>query len=224
MARVVAMISLSGMALNDPRAITYFRRRALTVFQSIAYYQNLNMGLVWIARRVNLDLLGFHVPVVWFASVDSLVCIIAVAPLIAFWRRQAISGREPVEIVKIAIGAWIAAVANLLLMAGSLFKGPISILYPITYDVLLGVAFLYYWPTAMALVSRAAPPAMRSTLMGLLFMSLFVANLMLGWIGTFYDRVPPASFWGLHAAISAAGGLLAIRLARPLMHALGCKP
>jgi POT family proton-dependent oligopeptide transporter len=188
----------------------------LTIFQSIAYYQNTNMNLVWIDRSVDLDLLGFHLPVAWFGSIDPFVSIIAVAPLLALWRWQARHGGEPDEIAKIAAGAWMAAAANLLLVVGCVVGGRVSVLVPIIYDVILGIAFLYYWPTVMALVSRAAPPALKSTLMGLLFMSFFVSDITLGWIGVFYDAMSPAAFWGLHAGISAAGAVLAMLLARPL--------
>jgi hypothetical protein len=33
----------------------------------------------------------------------------------------------------------------------------VSVIYPIMYDVILGVAFLYYRPTLLAHVSCAAP-------------------------------------------------------------------
>ena len=62
---------------------------ALTIFQSVAYLQNTNMGLIWIDRSVDLDLLGFHVPVAWFNSVDPLASIVGVPLLLALWRRQA---------------------------------------------------------------------------------------------------------------------------------------
>jgi len=71
---------------------------AITMFQSIAYYQNSNMALIWIDRSVDLGVLGFHVPVAWFNSIDSLVSIIAVPFLFALWRRQAARGGEPGEI------------------------------------------------------------------------------------------------------------------------------
>src|SRR6185437_9843318 len=117
---------------------------ALTVFHSIAYYQNTNMNLVWIDHYVNLDLAGFHIPVAWFASVDPFVSILAVAPLFALWKRQAEHRGEPNEIVKIATGAFIAAAANLILVAGSVWFTPVPFLVPLAYDILLGVAFLYY--------------------------------------------------------------------------------
>jgi proton-dependent oligopeptide transporter, POT family len=189
---------------------------ALTVFQSIAYYQNTNMNLIWIDRSVDLDFLGFHIPVAWFNSIDSFVSILAVPPLFALWRWQAVRGGEPNEIAKIATGAWIAALANLLLAAGCVLATRISVLVPIMYDVLLGIAFLYYWPTLLALVSRAAPPGFKATLMGCSFLSLFLADITLGWLGSFYERMTPAMFWSLHAAIAATGGVLATVMARPL--------
>jgi POT family proton-dependent oligopeptide transporter len=192
----------------------------LTIFQSIAYNQNTNMNLIWIDRNVNLDLFGFHVPVPWFNSIDSFISIISVAPLIALWRWQSRHGGEPGEITKIATGAWIAGAANFLLVIGCLFSGRVPVLYPIVYDILLGVAFMYYWPTALGLVSRAAPPALKATMMGVLFMSNFVADILIGWLGSFYEHMTPTQFWLLHAAIGATGGILAMLLRRPLEHLL----
>jgi len=189
---------------------------AITMFQSIAYYQNSNIGLVWIDRSVDLDLLGFHIPVAWFNSIDSFVSIIAVPFLFALWRRQAARGGEPREIAKIATGAWIASVANLLLVAGCAATDRVPALVPVIYDVLLGVAFLYYWPTLLALVSRAAPPHLRATMMGTVFLSLFLGNITIGWLGSLFDRMSALQFWAMHAAIAALGGTLAVLLNRRL--------
>jgi POT family proton-dependent oligopeptide transporter len=189
----------------------------LTVPHSIAYYQNTNINLVWIDRYVNLDLLGFHIPTAWFASIDPFVSILAVAPLFALWRWQDSHDGEPNEIVKIATGAFIACAANLILVAGIWGLNPVPAWVPLAYDILLGVAFLYYWPTLLALVSRAAPQGLKSTLMGCAFLSLFLGNVSLGWLGSFYEHMTPAQFWALHAAIAAAGGSLALLLNRPLI-------
>ena len=58
---------------------------------------------------------------------------------------------------------------------------------------------------------------MNATMMGLTFMSLFISNNLIGWIGGFYERMSPAQFWTLHAAIAAVGGMLAILAGRHLM-------
>jgi POT family proton-dependent oligopeptide transporter len=193
---------------------------AITVFQSIAYYQNTNVGLVWVDKVVDLNLLGFHVPVAWFSSIDPFASVIAVPPLFALWRWQASRGREPDDIGKIAWGAWITAAANLLIVVSCLPGGRVSAVFPIVYDLLLGIGFLYYWPPVLALVSRAAPPKVKATLMGAVFLSLFVGNTLVGWLGGFYEKMTPTSFWLMHAAIAAAGGVLATVLARPLKRML----
>ena len=84
----------------------------------------------------------------------------------------------------------------------------------------LGISFHYYWPTLLALVSRAAPAKVNSTLMGRAFMSLFISNNLVGWIGGFYEKLRPVEFWAMHAAIAAGGGLLVALFGRRLSRAL----
>jgi POT family proton-dependent oligopeptide transporter len=189
---------------------------ALTIFQSIIYYQNSNIALIWIDKAVDLNLLGFHVPVAWFSSIDPFISIVFVPVLLALWSRQAKRGTEAGEIGKVATGAIIAAAANLCLVAACLTGPRSSVLFPVAYDVLLGVAFLYYWPPVLALVSRAAPAQLKSTLMGSVFLTLFIGNLIVGWIGGFYEHMTPIAFWGLQVGIGLAGAVLALLLKRPL--------
>jgi POT family proton-dependent oligopeptide transporter len=59
-----------------------------------------------------------------------------------------------------------------------------------------------------------------ATLMGLAFMSLFISNNLIGWIGGFYEKMSPAGFWAMHAAIGAGGGLLVLLFGRRLSRVL----
>ena len=193
---------------------------AITIFQSIGYYQNTNLALVWINRNVDLNLLGFHVPVAWFNSIDPLASILGVPLLLALWRYQATRGSEPDDLGKIGTGAWLTAGANLVLVAACLAGTRISPLAPLLYDIILGIGFLYYWPTLLALVSRAAPARVKATLMGAVFLTLFASNTIIGRLGGLYEYMSPAAFWAMHAAIAATGGVLAFGLKRPLKRAL----
>lgn len=193
---------------------------AITIFQSVGYYQNTNLALVWIDRSVDLNFLGFHVPVAWFSSIDPLSSIVFVPVLFALWRFQAARGSEPDDLGKIATGAWVTAAANALLAISCLLSARTPVLVPLIYDILLGIGFLYYWPTLLALVSRAAPASIKATLMGAVFLSLFTGNFIIGWIGGFYEHMTPAGFWSMHAGIAAVGGVLAIALSRPLKRML----
>ncbi|HEY8949340.1 MAG TPA: peptide MFS transporter [Rhizomicrobium sp.] len=189
---------------------------ALTVFQSVAYYQNTNIGLVWIDAHVNLDVLDFRMPTSWFNSIDPFISIVFVPVLIALWKWQDRHGGEPGELIKISTGAWMAAAANFLLVIGGLLSARVPAIFPVVYDVLLGIAFLYYWPPLLALISRAAPPGWKATLIGAAFLSLFVSNIILGWLGQFYEHMSPINFWAMEGGIAAVGGVLAWLLARPI--------
>jgi POT family proton-dependent oligopeptide transporter len=184
----------------------------ITVFQSTAYYQLYNVNAVWIQQHVALDVAGFRIPVPWYQAVNAIFSILCVPLLFWIWKRQAARGSEPGDLAKIGTGAWITAASNLLLVAAILASGgaPVHPIWPFLYSAGLGIAFLYYWPTLLALVSRAAPAKVNATLMGLAFMSLFVSNNLIGWIGGFYEKMSPAGFWAMHAAIGAGGGLLVL--------------
>jgi len=194
----------------------------ITIFQSTAFYQVFNVNSIWIQRHVALGLGRFQIPVPWFQSVNSLFSIIGVPLVLWIWSRQAMRRREPDDLAKIGMGAWIAAASNLILVAAIFVAGD-SLVHPIVpflYSAGLGISFLYYWPTLLALVSQAAPAKVNATMMGLVFMSLFVSNTLIGWIGGFYEKMAPAKFWTMHAAIAAAGGLLVMLFGRRLSRIL----
>jgi POT family proton-dependent oligopeptide transporter len=194
----------------------------ITIFQSTAFYQVFNVNPIWIQQHVALDLGGFRLPVPWFQSINSVFSILCVPLLFWIWRHQALRGREPDELAKIGIGAWIVAASNLILVGAIVASrgAPVQPIWPFLFSTGLGISFLYYWPTLLALVSRAAPAKMNATLMGLAYMSLFISNNLIGWIGGFYEKMRPAEFWAMHAAIAAGGGLLVVLFGRRLSRAL----
>jgi POT family proton-dependent oligopeptide transporter len=190
----------------------------ITIFQSTAFYQVFNVNPIWIQQHVALDVGSFRIPVPWYQSINSVFSILGVPLVFWIWRQQALRHREPDELAKIGTGAWIAAASNLILVAAIFASGgaPVNPIWPFLYSAVLGISFLYYWPTLLALVSRAAPARVNATMMGLTFMSLFISNNLIGWIGGFYERMSPAQFWTMHAAIATVGGLLVALFGRRL--------
>ncbi len=142
--------------------------------------------------------------------------------LFALWRLQASRRGEPGELAKIGVGAWIAAGSHLILVAAILLSDGelIHPIWPALCAMGMGVGFLYYWPTLLALVSRAAPARINATMMGVAFISLFVSNNLIGWLGGYYEKLGELQFWLLHAAIAAGGGVLIMLLGRTLRSAL----
>jgi len=199
---------------------------SMTIFQTVASYQVYNVMPVWLQREVALDVGGFAVPPAWYQSMWALTCITGVPPVLWWWRRQAERGHASDDLSKIRDGAWITAASNLLLVLGIVTAGdgPVSQVWPLLYVTGLGVSFILYWPTLMALVSRAAPARLASTLMGVVMLTMFVANMTVGVIGGWYERMTPAAFWGVHASIAAVGGVLIVLFGRRLATALHASP
>ncbi|MGN6849988.1 MAG: peptide MFS transporter [Sphingomicrobium sp.] len=190
---------------------------AITVLAYIAYYQLANVLPVWIQAHVDLNAGGFRIPIEWFYSIDPLVSILSVPFLFAMWNRQARAGREPIALTKIAIGSFISGSAYFILLAGiAVSPGRVLWAWPVMFCAVQGVGFMYFWPTLLALVSRAAPPKINATMMGVCFLTLFVANNLIGRIGTYYEKMSPSAFWALHAAIGAVGGVIMLLCSRKL--------
>jgi POT family proton-dependent oligopeptide transporter len=199
-------------AADRRRVLALFGVLGISLFQSIAYLQIFNVAPVWTEQHVALTLHGFTIPVPWYQSIHALSSIVGVVPLFWLWGWQASRGREPHDLGKLGIGAWLAAASNLILVWACLGapQALINPAWPLLYVIVLGIAFMYYWPTLLALVSRNAPPRANSTLMGITYMSLALANTLIGWIGSFYERMSARDFWALHAAIAAIGGVLVL--------------
>ena len=197
---------------------------AIVVFHATSYFQSFNTAAIWTQDHVDLDLGGFHIPVPWFNAVDPVFSILAVPAVFAVWRWQAgaRSGVEPGDLEKIGMGAWLVAGGNLILVAAILAFGNdrLSPLWPFLYFAMMGVSFLFYWPVTLALVSRAAPAPVNATMMGVAFLTLFVASNIMGRLGGLYERLSPAMFWGLHAAVAAAGGVAVLVFAGAITRGL----
>lgn len=197
---------------------------ALTIPAEIAYPMVWSIGILWVDQYVNLATSLGEVPSSWFASMDSIGAILAAPALVAFWAWQAKRGSEPASVTKVGIGTAIVAFAALLLAYGNLGRAePDSVAagWAIAGWLIMGLAWMYYWPTTLAIVSKAAPPAVASTLMGVAFLSPFVGHVLAGWVGSYFDQMSPSAFWALDAAIALTGALVILLLRKPLQRGLG---
>jgi POT family proton-dependent oligopeptide transporter len=221
-----SVVSPALTASDRRRIAALLAMMAITVFPQIAYYQLANVLPIWLQQHGDMNAAGFAVPIPWYQSIDPLFSIIGLPLLFALWRWQGRgSGSEPSEIWKIGVGSLICGGANLILVAAiALSPGRVLWIWPFLYCAVQGIGFMYFWPPLLSLVSREAPARVNSTLMGVAFLVLFVANNLIGWIGTFYEQMSPVAFWTLHAGIGGAGGLLAFVFARTIGRILEPRP
>lgn len=192
---------------------------ALTIPAEIAYPMVWSIGIIWVDQQVNLTSAFGTVPASWFNSVDSIGSILAAPALIAFWAWQARRQIEPDSLGKIGIGMVLVCLSALVLAVGSarsLAPGQVAVGWALGGFLMMGLAWMYYWPTLLALVSRAAPRSVTGAMVGAAFLSPFFAHTAAGWVGSFYDQMSPATFWTMDAGIAALGAGIVFALRGPL--------
>lgn len=221
--RVAATDLPPAEACDSRRLIALGVIVALVIPASVGFLMISGIGMIWIDGHVNLATPLGAVPVGWFNSLDSFSSILIAPCLIVLWAWQARRQREPSGLTKIAIGSLLVALSSLCFAAGSALSpqpGTVPAVWALAGYLGMGVAFMWYWPVLLALVSSSAPARVNSTMMGATFLALFIGSISGGWLGSFYDQMSPAAFWTINAAVPAAGGLLALILRGPLQRAL----
>ena len=131
--------------------------------------------------RTDRRLGGFEVPTTWFQSVNAGL-IFVLAPLFAgLWSWLGRRGRDPGQPVKIGLGlAFLALGYVFMVWAGRIATDP-----AVKASMILVLA-TYFWhtvgelclsPTGLSYVTKASPERYVSLLMGVWFVSTFLANL-----------------------------------------------
>ena len=191
-----------------------------------AYEQQGNTIALWADDHTdrNIDLLITHaqIPVTWFQAFNPLMIFAFTPLLVGLWSRQAQRGREPSTIVKMALGCFLLALAFLVMMAAAMVAGgdEASWLWLLAFFVVLTIGELYLSPISLSLVSKVAPRRMLSMTMGLWLTTIFVGNVLAGWLGSFWSTMDKASFFLMLAGLTALAGAMILACSRPLRSAL----
>lgn len=170
-----------------------------------------NAYLLWGEENYNLVFFGERMPVSWLVSLDAIISTATVGGALIFWSVYARYWKEPDEIIKLAIGAVIAAGAPMILAFASANRAatgePVSLLWGIGFHVVNDIGFAMIFPVGLALFSRAAPRQVGGLFIGIYYLHLFICNLATGKVAGMIETMDGFSFWAMHAAVIAAGAV-----------------
>ena len=186
------------------------------------YNQAFNIFPVWAKAHVDLDVLGFQVPVTWFSTLDGAFTILGTAVSVRVWATLAKRGREPGDVLRATIGCGMTGMGFLILGLASAAAGAgkVPILAGVGFFLFADFALAWVDVVVMSLVSRAAPEGWSTTMMGVFYLCYAGGNFIVGGLGTLYERMTPAGFWLTHAAIAAASVVYLLVLGRWLRSVL----
>ncbi|MFK0300530.1 peptide MFS transporter [Brevundimonas sp. NPDC090276] len=184
--------------------------------------QIFNAYMIWAQASYDFTLFGRTMPTSWLITFDAAASVAMLALSVLFWRVWSRRFAEPVEITKLAIGAVMTVVAFLLLAAAAQAAGggKISLWWAVAFHIINSIGFAHLVPVALALYVRMAPQAVGATIVGIFYLHLFVANNLVGWVGTRLETMNADRFWLLHAVVVGVSAVILLALRGPVKRAL----
>src|SRR5262249_55072053 len=137
--------------------------------------------------------------------------------LLAHWRRRSTAGRSDAAMPRMALGAFIVALAYLLLAAVSAAapSGGASWLWLVVFFVVFTLRELHILPTGLGLFARLAPKNLGTTTLAAWFLAIFSGSLAAGALGALWTHMSHSAFFGLLALVAVAAGVFLLALDRP---------
>lgn len=169
-------------------------------------------------RTVNLLVWQGQIPVTWFQAFNPFMIFAFTPFVVALWAWQAQRNREPSTVVKMALGCFAIAIANLVLVLAAWQAGAAqaSWLWLALYFAIVTTGELYLSPIGLSLVTKVAPARVVSLVMGLWLATSFTGNFIGGWLGSFWTAMDKGQFFLMIAAVAAFAGAVILAFNRPL--------
>lgn len=183
-------------------------------------------------RYIDRVVFGWEIPTAWFQSVNPLF-IVALAPIISsMWISLAAKGKNPNTTVKMAMGMMLLGLGFFLMVGAVMERGGDIADASVKANIwwLVGAYFLHTLgelclsPVGLSMVTKLAPLAYASMLMGVWMLSSFVANIMGGYIVKYVEELGALTIFGGIGAFVIVLGFVLLALSKKLtymMHGRG---
>ena len=175
-----------------------------------------NAYLVWGDTVFRLQAFGQKIPSSWLVAADSAFSVAASIAMLVFWQLWARLRGLPNDLTRIAIGAFLAAAAPLVLSVASAAAAStghrVSLGWAAGFHTLDNLGMAAVGPIAATVFARMAPRKVAALMMGVLNADSFGTALAVGYLGTLLPRMGGTRFWLLQAGLVAIGGACVVLL------------
>ncbi len=188
---------------------------AVTVFRG-AYEQVGNTVALWADSGVDRNAGGFAIPMTWFQSLNPLFVMLMTPPLLAYWRRRALTDPHQALVKRMALGALMVGASYVVLAGVSAASDgqTASWVWLALFFAILTFGELFILPTGLGLFARLAPPHLGATTVAAWFLVIFSGSLFAGFVGTLWSRLAPAQFFLLLAGLAALAAVMLLAISR----------
>jgi len=190
---------------------------AVVVIFRAAYEQVGNTIAQWSDTGIDRAVGSLTIPMTWFQSLNPALIFLLTPLMVITWMRLGRRGREPGDVFKMAMGAFIVAASYLLISVVAWWSGrtgvPASWAWLVAWFFIYTVGELFILPVGLGLFARMAPPTLAATTIAAWFLASFVGNFAAGALGTLWGAISPAAFFALTAGVAGLSGVLLLSLA-----------
>ena len=138
-------------------------------------------------QHVNRQLVSWTIPSSAFTSLEPLFIVILAPLIVRLWKKMSERNQEPLPLIKIGVGLLLGGCGFVIFALGThhaaYSQQNISMLWIITGNLVLGLGVLCIMPTLISAITQYAPKAIKSTMMGLLYLSLAFSGYFASLIG-----------------------------------------
>lgn len=173
----------------------------------------------------HIDFLDWTIPTSWFQSVNPLFIVLLGSVFTVMWTRLAQAGKEPNTIVKMALGMILLGVGFFLMIGAALERGGDSadatikanLLWLVGTYLIHTMGELCLSPIGLSMVTKLAPLRLGSLMMGVWFLSSFIANFLSGFVVQYVDKMGAMTIFATIAGIVIGLGLIVLLLSKKLL-------
>lgn len=195
---------------------------AVVIIFWMVFHQNGSTLTYWADDNTDWQSWGLKVSGVISNSINPFFIIALSLPLVSFWRWLGRRGLEPSTPAKIFIGMLLTGMSCLILYAAALAggnSGRVSPLWLIGAYAVISLGELCLSPMGLSLVSKVAPPRMKSIMMGGWFVATAVGNKLTA-IGVYWTVWSHSQFFLVLSLMALATGAVLFLMLKPLKRAM----
>ncbi|MEO5989948.1 MAG: peptide MFS transporter [Candidatus Eisenbacteria bacterium] len=183
------------------------------------YEQQGNVMQLWADRNTNWKFFGWTMPSTWYQSFNPFMIFLFTPLLTSLWAMQSAKGKEPSSLTKMAMGCVLLGLGFVVMIVASTGMSPDakrSVFWLVGSTLIFTFGELYLSPIGLSFVTKVAPAAIVSMMMGVWFLANFIGNYMSGYLGTYWEKIPHSQFFMLMTGIALTAGLVLFIIGRPL--------
>ncbi|MCE2787624.1 MAG: peptide MFS transporter [Sphingobacteriales bacterium] len=175
-------------------------------------------------RFIDRGIGDWTVPTSWFQSVNPLFIVLLGPVFTILWTWLGKRGKEPNTIIKMGLGMILLGVGFFLMIGAALERGgdvadtavKANLMWLVGTYLIHTMGELCLSPVGLSMVTKLAPLRLGSLMMGVWFLSSFIANFLSGYLVQFFATMGALTIFAIISAVVIGLGLVVLFISNQL--------